>query len=93
MWERKWDNLTITIFDYPDEIRKIIYTTNAIESLNSVIRKSIKNRRIFPNDKSAFKVIYLAVQQASKKWTMPLRAWKPAMNRFLLEYGERFSDE
>ena len=92
MWERNWGNL-ITIFDYPDEIRKIIYTTNAIESLNSVIRKSIKNRRIFPNDKSAFKVIYLAVQQASKKWTMPLRAWKPAMNRFLLEYGERFSDE
>lgn len=92
MWERNWDNL-ITIFDYPDEIRKIIYTTNAIESLNSVIRKTIKNRRIFPNDKSAFKVIYLAVQQASKKWTMPLRTWKPAMNRFLLEYGERFSDE
>lgn len=92
MWERNWENL-ITIFDYPDEIRKIIYTTNAIESLNSVIRKAIKNRRIFPNDKSAFKVIYLAVEQASKKWSMPLRDWKPAMNRFLLEYGDRFSDE
>ena len=92
MWDRNWDNL-ITIFDYPDEIRKIIYTTNAIESLNSVIRKAIKNRRIFPNDKSAFKVIYLAVQQASKRWTMPLRTWKPAMNLFSLEYGERFSDE
>ena len=92
MWERNWVNL-ITIFDYPDEIRKIIYTTNAIESLNSVIRKVINNRRIFPNDKSAFKVIYLAVHQASKKWTMPLRTWKPAMNRFLLEYGDRFSDE
>ncbi len=92
IWRRNWDNL-ITIFDYPDEIRKIIYTTNAIESLNSVIRKAIKNRRIFPNDKSAFKVIYLAVQQASKKWTMPLREWKPAMNRFQIEYGERFIDE
>jgi putative transposase len=92
MWHRNWENL-ITIFDYPDEIRKIIYTTNAIESLNSVIRKAIKNRRIFPNDKSAFKVIYLAVQQASKRWTMPLRNWKPAMNRFQIEYGERFSDE
>jgi putative transposase len=91
MWERNWENL-ITIFDYPDEIRKIIYTTNAIESLNSVIRKSIKNRRIFPNDKSALKVIYLAVNQASKRWSMPLRNWKPAMNRFLLEYGERFSE-
>ena len=74
-WERNWVNL-ITIFDYPDEIRKIIYTTNTIESLNSVIRKAIKNRRIFPNDKSAFKVIYLAVQQASKRWTMLLRELK-----------------
>lgn len=92
IWRRNWENL-ITIFDYPYEIRKIIYTTNAIESLNSVIRKAIKNRRIFPNDKSAFKVIYLAVQQASKKWTMPLREWKPAMNRFQIEYGERFIDE
>jgi len=92
MWERNWENL-ITIFDYPDEIRRIIYTTNAIESLNSVIRKAIKNRRIFPNDKSAFKVIYLAVKHASRKWSMPLREWKPAMNRFLLEYGDRFSDE
>ncbi len=92
MWERHWENI-ITLFDYPDEIRKIIYTTNAIESLNSVIRKAIRNRKIFPNDKSAFKVIYLAVQQASKKWTMPLRDWNPAMNRFLLEYGDRVEDE
>lgn len=92
IWRRNWENL-ITIFDYPDEIRRIIYTTNAIESLNSVIRKAIKNRRIFPNDNSAFKVIYLAVTQASKKWTMPLREWKPAMNRFQIEYGERFIDE
>jgi transposase-like protein len=92
MWERNWENL-ITIFDYPDEIRKIIYTTNASDSLNSVTRKAIKNRRIFPNDKSVFKIIYLAVKQASKKWSMPLREWKPAMNRFLLEYGDRFSDE
>ena len=92
IWQHHWENI-ITIFDYPDEIRKIIYTTNAIESLNSVIRKAINNRKIFPNDKSAFKVIYLAVQQASKSWTMPLRNWKPAMNRFLLEYGDRFTDE
>ena len=90
MWERNWENL-ITMYDYPDEIRKVIYTTNAIESLNSVIRKWIKNRRIFPNDISAIKIIYLAVQQASKRWTMPIRDWGPAMNRFLLEYGERIS--
>lgn len=88
-WRRNWANL-ITIFDYPDEIRKIFYTTNAIESLNSVIRKSIRNRKIFPNDQSALKIIYLAVMNASKKWTMPLRNWKPAMNRFAIEYGDRF---
>lgn len=59
IWERNWENI-ITIFNYPKEIQKVIYTTNAIESLNSVIRKAIKNRRIFPNDDSAFKIIYLA---------------------------------
>ena len=60
----------MTLFSYPEEIRKIIYTTNAIESLNSVIRKSINNRKIFPSDQSALKVVYLAIQNASKKWTM-----------------------
>jgi len=88
-WRRHWDNL-ITMFDYPDEIRKIFYTTNAIESLNSVIRKAIRNRKIFPTDQSALKIIYLAIMNASKRWTMPLREWKPAMNRFAIEYGERF---
>jgi len=88
-WFRNWENL-ITLFDYPDEIRKIIYTTNSIESLNSVIRKSIKNRKIFPNDDSAVKIIYLAIEQASRKWSMPLRNWKPAMNRFAIEYEGRF---
>lgn len=90
-WRRNWDNI-ITIFSYPREIRKIIYTTNAIESLNSVIRKAIRNRKIFPNDQSALKVIYLAIKNASKKWTMPLRNWKPAMNRFAIEYGDRFDN-
>ena len=89
-WRNNWENL-ITLFDYPDEIRRIIYTTNAIESLNSVIRKSIKNRKIFPNDNSVFKIIYLAIEQASRKWTMPIREWKPAMNRFALEYEGRFN--
>ena len=88
-WRNKWPNL-ITIFDYPDEIRKVIYTTNAIESLNSVIRKAIKNRKIFPNDDSALKLIYLAVNRASQKWTMPIRNWKPALNRFTIEYGVNF---
>jgi len=89
-WRNNWENL-ITLYDYTDEIRRIIYTTNAIESLNSVIRKSIKNRKIFPNDNSVFKIIYLAIEQASRKWTMPIREWKPAMNRFALEYEGRFN--
>ena len=88
-WRSHWDNL-ITIFDYPQEIRRIIYTTNAIESLNSVIRKAIKNRKIFPSDNSACKIIYLAIMSASKKWSMPLQKWKPAMNRFAIEFEGRF---
>ena len=91
-WRSNWDNL-ITIFNYPMEIRRIIYTTNAIESLNSVIRKSIRNRKIFPSDQSAAKVIYLAVKKASEHWTMPLRNWIPAMNRFAIEYEGRYDIE
>lgn len=87
-WQTHWPNL-ITLFDYPDEIRKVIYTTNAIESLNSVIRKTIKNRKIFPHDNSALKVTWLAMQAASKKWTMPLQHWNIALNRFMIEYQGR----
>ena len=90
-WRSHWDNLN-TLFHYPAEIRKVIYTTNAIESLNSVIRKSTKKRKIFPHDDSAFKVVYLAIQQASKKWTMPIRNWKAAMNRFMIEFDERLKN-
>ena len=71
-WRAHWQNLN-TLFDYPADIRKAIDTTNAIESLNSVIRKTIKKRKRFPTDDSAKKVIYLATQQAAKKWTMPIR--------------------
>lgn len=87
-WNNNWQNI-ITLFSYPEEIRKIIYTTNAIESLNSVIRKSIKNRKIFPSDQSALKVVYLAIQRASKKWTMSLHDWRSAMNRFSIEFEGR----
>lgn len=87
-WRNHWAHLS-TLFAYPPEIRKVIYTTNAIESLNSVIRKAIRNRKIFPNDSSAFKVVYLAVVNASKKWTMPIRDWKPALNRFAIDLGDR----
>lgn len=84
-WRAHWPNL-ITLFDYPQDIRKVIYTTNAIESLNSVIRKSVKTRKVFPSDDAAMKVIYLAIQAASKKWTMPIRDWKAALNRFMIEF-------
>lgn len=87
-WQDHWPNL-VTLFDYPDEIRRVIYTTNAIESLNSVIRKAIRNRKIFPHDNSALKTVWLAIQAASKKWTMPLHHWNVALNRFMLEYQGR----
>jgi len=87
-WYNHWDNLN-TLFSYPEDIRKAIYTTNAIESLNSVIRKAIKKRKLFPSDNSAKKVVYLAIMDASKKWTMPIRNWKEALNRFMIEFEER----
>ena len=74
-WRHHWQNLN-TLFRYPEDIRKAIYTTNAIESLNSVIRKAIKKRKLFPSDDSARKVVNLAIMDASKKWTMPIRNWK-----------------
>lgn len=87
-WQDNWDNVA-TLFQYPPDIRKAIYTTNAIESLNSVIRKATKQRKVFPTNQSAMKVVYLAISDASKKWTMPIRNWKPALNRFTIEFGER----
>jgi transposase-like protein len=90
-WRAHWPNLN-TLFRYPEDIRKAIYTTNAIESLNSVIRKAISKRKLFPTDDSARKVIYLAIMDASKKWTMPIRNWKLALNRFIIEFEDRISD-
>jgi transposase-like protein len=89
-WRAHWPNL-ITIFNYPPNIRKVIYTTNAIESLNSVIRKSVKTRKLFPSDDSAMKVIFLAIDAASKKWTMPIQNWKSAMNHFMIEFEEQLA--
>ena len=90
-WRNHWENLN-TLFNYPPDIRKAIYTTNAIESLNSVIRKATKKRKLFPTDDSAKKVIYLAILEASKKWTMPIRNWKAALNRFMIEFEDRLTD-
>lgn len=90
-WRAHWENLN-TLFSYPPDIRKAIYTTNAIESLNSVIRAAIKKRKVFPTDDSVRKVIYLAIKDASKKWSMPIQNWRLAMSRFIIEFGDRLSD-
>ena len=89
-WHANWVNL-ITLFEYPPDIRKAIYTTNAIESLNSVIRAATKKRKAFPSDASALKVVYLAIQQASQKWTMPIQNWRTALNRFALQFEDRIT--
>ncbi|HDP4930762.1 TPA: IS256 family transposase [Escherichia coli] len=90
-WRAHWENLN-TFFGYPPDIRKAIYTTNAIESLNSVIRAAIKKRKVFPTDDSVRKVVYLAIKDASKKWSMPIQNWRLAMSRFIIEFGDRLSD-
>ena len=87
-WREHWPNV-IPFFDYPKEIRKVIYTTNAIESLNSVIRKAVDSHKIFPHDNAAMKVIFLATEQAAKKWTMPVRDWKAALNQFMIMFPDR----
>lgn len=86
LWRGNWDNI-IPFFQFPPEIRKVVYTTNAIESLNMSLRKLTRNRRIFPNDEAAFKALYLAIRQASRNWKM-IHNWKPALQTFQLMFGE-----
>lgn len=90
-WRTKWTDI-ITLFDFPAPIRKAIYTTNAIESVNSVIRKFTRNRKIYPNEQSALKLIYMAISEASKKWTKPIHHWKQALNHFAILYEERMPE-
>jgi putative transposase len=87
-WRVKWTDL-IAVFDFPPEIRKAIYTTNAIESVNSVIRKFTRNRKLYPSAESAIKGVYMAIREAAKKWTMPIRQWKPALNYFAIAFEGR----
>ena len=89
-WRNNWERLSV-FFDYPPEIRKVIYTTNAIESLNASLRKITKTRRSFPTDDAVMKILYLALHQISKKWTMPIRDWKAAMSQFTIIYSDRVS--
>ena len=91
MWRAKWTDI-ITIFDFPAPIRRAIYTTNAIESVNSVIRKFTRNRKIYPNEESALKIVYMAIAEASKRWTMPIRHWKQALNHFAILYEGRMPE-
>jgi len=87
-WERNWERLT-PFFDYPPEIRKVVYTTNAIESLNYSLRKVIKGRGAFPHDDAIKKLLYLGLRNVAKKWTRPIRDWKAALNQFIILYGDR----
>jgi transposase-like protein len=87
-WRRNWTRLT-PFFDYPPDIRKVIYTTNAIESVNMSLRKITKTRSSFPTDEAVFKLFYLALNNISKKWTMPIQDWKAALNRFTIQFGDR----
>ena len=86
-WENHWDDLC-EFFKYPPGIRKAIYTTNAIESLNYQFRKVTKNRSSFPTDDAILKILYLAIRNASKKWTMPIKEWGQALNQFAIEFGK-----
>jgi transposase-like protein len=87
-WRARWTDI-ITLFDFPWPIRKAISTTNAIESVNSVIRKFTRNRKIYPNEDSALKITWMAICEASKKWTMPIRKWKEALNHFAILFEDR----
>lgn len=87
-WRRNWAQV-IPFFAYPDDIRKVIYTTNAIESLNMSLRKVTKNRGSFPTDEAMLKLLYLALKNIAKKWTLPIRDWKAAMNRFTILFEGR----
>ncbi len=90
-WRRNWNRL-IPFFDYPPEIRKVIYTTNAIESVNMSLRKLTKNRGSFPSDEALLKLFFLALRNISLKWSMPIHDWKAALTRFTIEFGDRISD-
>jgi transposase-like protein len=89
-WRRAWAHV-IPFFAFPPEIRRVIYTTNALESLNARIRKIIKTRGHFPNDDAATKLIWLALRNISAAWSRSSPAWRPAMNQFAILYGDRFT--
>lgn len=88
-WRANWNELS-PFFAFPEPIRRAIYTTNAIESMNYSLRKILKNRGLFPNDEAVEKLVYLALRNLAKKWTMPITGWKAALNQFAILFEERF---
>jgi putative transposase len=87
-WRANWVRV-IPFFAHPPEIRRIIYTTNTIESLNMSLRKVTKTRNSFPNDEAVLKLLFLALRNIAKRWTMPVQNWKAALNRFAIIYEDR----
>jgi putative transposase len=87
-WRLKWPDIA-AMFEFPPAIRRAIYTTNAIESVNSVIRKFTRNRKQYPNEESALKLVYMAIHEASKKWTLPIPKWREALNHFAIIFENR----
>jgi len=90
VWQRNWDHIT-PFFNYPADIRKAIYTTNSVEALHRSLRKIIKTRGAFPNAEAALKLLFLAIRQAAKKWTMPVKNWSEALNYFTVLWPERMA--
>ena len=88
---KKWDNLSV-YFRYPEAIRKGICTTNSIEAVHRQFRKLTKTKGDFPNDNGLLKLLYMGIQNASKKWTMPIRNWKMALNRVMIEFEDRLAE-
>ena len=89
-WRSNWERI-VPFFEYPPEIRRIIYTTNAIESVNMSLRKLTKNRGSFPSDEALLKLFYMGLRNISQKWSMPIRDWKAALTRFTIEFGDRLA--
>jgi putative transposase len=87
-WRTNWSRV-VPMFSYPAEIRRAVYTTNTIESLNMTLRKVSKNRSLFPNDEAVFKLMYLALRNISKRWTMPIKNWSGALNQFAILFEGR----
>jgi putative transposase len=87
-WRSNWSRV-VPMFGYPREIRRVVYTTNTIESVNMTLRKVTKNRSLFPNDEAVFKLMYLALRNISQRWTMPIKNWSGALNQFAILFEGR----